>query len=46
MSKVAASKDFKTFVTLDDAGSAYFLREIENPVLIGSPNYLRPENAA
>ena len=33
MSKVVASDDFKKFVTLDDAGSAYFLTEIESPVL-------------
>jgi hypothetical protein len=35
MSKVVASKDFKKFVTLDDSGSAYFLREMESPVLTG-----------
>ena len=33
MSKIIPSNDFKKFVTLDDAGSAYFLQEIENPVL-------------
>ncbi len=35
MSKVVASKDFKKFVTLDDSGSAYFLKEMESPVLTG-----------
>jgi hypothetical protein len=28
---VFASADFKTFVTLDDAGTSYFLQEIDVP---------------